>query len=322
MTFGGGYPTGTAQPGADIVTDPVPISVTGFQPLAVTMYTDRAARRITGHALGNATSYYTDSAHGDHTGDLVGTTFARTTTRVPYVAQLDVLAPQPVSTIVAFGDSITDGHVAADFLSFPQLEGVVDRNVRYPDFLQRRLDDVGAAIAVANAGIGGNRLLANGLFPEHGPAGESRIDADVLALSGVTDVIVDIGINDLGTPIGASYEQLVAGYTRIIDRFHRAGVRVHLATLAPASNAFADGMTSFPPSDPVRIRVNSWIRSQPLADSVIDFDAALRDPKNPSVLDLRYASADNLHPSSAGYQRMAETVDLAPFASGPLRCRR
>ncbi len=62
------------------------------------------------------------------------------------------------------------------------------------------------------------------------------------------------------------------------------------------------------------MRINPWIRTQKLSDSVIDFDAALRGADNPSILDKRYASADNLHPNPEGYRVMAEAVDIAGFS--------
>ncbi|SEK57761.1 GDSL-type esterase/lipase family protein [Rhodococcus maanshanensis] len=314
VTFDGGNTSVTVPPGADIVTDPVPITVESFESLSISIHTDGRPGRVTGHASGNATSFYTPPGLGDHTADIAGDAFSHTTTRVPFVTQVDMMAPAGVATVVAFGDSATDGHVGADFLGNPQVDGVVDRNVRYPDFLQRRLDEAGVEVVVTNAGIGGNRLLSDGMVPALGRAGEARIEADVLAQSGVTDVIVWIGMNDLGMPIGAPYEQLVSGYTRVIDRLHDAGLRVHLGTMMPASNALAAGLTSFPPADPVRVRVNSWIRSQHLSDSVIDFDAAVRDPNNPSIIDPRYASADKLHPTPEGYRLIADTVDITEFA--------
>ncbi|MBP1161104.1 MULTISPECIES: GDSL-type esterase/lipase family protein [unclassified Rhodococcus (in: high G+C Gram-positive bacteria)] len=313
VTFAGGSTSTTVAPGADVASDPVPITVEGFEPLSISIHTDGRSGQVTGHASGNATSYYTPPGLGDHTADLAGDAFSQTTTRVPFVSQVDMLAPAGVTTVVAFGDSATDGHVGADFFGTQQVAGVVDQNVRYPDFLQRRLDEAGSDVVVTNAGIGGNRLLSDGLVPALGRAGESRIEADVLTQPGVTDVIVWIGMNDLGMPIGAPYEQLVTGYTRVIDRLHDAGLRVHLGTMMPASNGLADGLTSFPPADPVRVRVNSWIRSQRLSDSVIDFDAAVRDPNNPSILERRYASADNLHPTPDGYRLIADTVDITEF---------
>ncbi|MET8428258.1 SGNH/GDSL hydrolase family protein [Nocardia sp. NPDC004860] len=63
----------------------------------------------------------------------------------------------------------------------------------------------------------------------------------------------------------------------------------------------------------VRRQLNSWIRGQQLADSVIDFDAALHDPADPSVPAPRYTGPDNLHPNATGYQAMADAIDLTIF---------
>lgn len=312
VTFGGR--TGvTLAPGADLVSDPVDLTVDGFTPLAVSVHLPGPAVLPTEHFNGNATSYYSLPFAGDSTGEAAGDRLPLRTTAVPLVSGLDVLAPGAAGAIVAFGDSITDGYVSANFLGTPQDAGVVDRNVRYPDFLQRRLDAAGKPFAVLNAGISGNRVTRDGFIPQFGPAAVSRVDQDVIGKAGVTDVIVLEGINDLGIPIGASYEQILAGYTTLIERLHAAGLTVHLGTLLPASNALADGMLTLPYSNPVRQRINAWVRTQNLSDSVVDFDAALRDPANLDVLDPRFAGPDNLHPNAAGYQAMAAAIDLDAF---------
>ncbi|WP_330180988.1 GDSL-type esterase/lipase family protein [Nocardia sp. NBC_01503] len=317
----GGRESITVAPGGDIVSDPVSIAFANFAPLAVSIYMDSAPSTVPGHDDGNATSYYTGAGSGDHASDAVGEAFVNATTRVPFLSQIDVLAAPDTATVVAFGDSITEGFVGADFLGNPRLDGVVDQNVRYPDFLQRRLDAAGRKLVVTNAGIGGDRLTRDAIpvMPRFGPSGLSRLQADVIAQSGVSDVIVLIGINDLGTPIGVGYEEMIDGYTTMIDQFHRAGLAVHLGTILPASNALLHGYISIPPADPVRMRINAWIRSQALADSVIDFDAALRDPGNPGVVDSRYVGADNLHPNPEGYRVMAEAIDIDRFAGS--RCQ-
>ncbi|WP_072751213.1 GDSL-type esterase/lipase family protein [Rhodococcus maanshanensis] len=316
VLFNGGSESTTAAPGSEVVTDPVPIAFSAFEPLAVSIYVDRAPTDVTGHDLGNATSYLTAPGLGDHSMDTGADAFARTITRVSFVSRMDVVAPTDVTTVVAFGDSITDGHVGNDPLGAPKTVGVVDQNVRYPDFLQRRLDEAGGRAVVTNAGIGGNRLTRDtpSEFPKFGLSGVSRAQADVINQAGVSDVIVLMGINDIGTPIGVTYEEVVAGYTNVIDQFHGAGLSVHLGTLLPASNSVTHGALSIPPAEPVRARINSWIRSQRLSDSVIDFDAALRDPDNHSILDRRYASTDNLHPNPGGYKAMAAAVDIAKLA--------
>ena len=95
-------------------------------------------------------------------------------------------APAGAGAVVALGDSITDGHGAT-----------TNGNDRWPDKLAERLQASPATrgLSVLNEGIGGNRLLLDGL----GPNALARFDRDVLAQAGVRTVILLEGVNDLGT---------------------------------------------------------------------------------------------------------------------------
>jgi lysophospholipase L1-like esterase len=61
------------------------------------------------------------------------------------------------------------------------------------------------------------------------------------------------------------------------------------------------------------MRVNGWIRTSRTFDAVIDLDAALRDPAQPSRLAPVADGGDHLHPNEAGYHMMAAAIDLAQF---------
>ena len=108
---------------------------------------------------------------------------------------------------------------------------------------------------------------------------------------------------------------MIAGYQQLIARAHARGVKIWLGTLLPASNALIDGLALAPNSEATRQRINSWIRTQHLADGVVDFDAALRDPADPAVLRAADSSADHLHPGPHGYQAMADAVDPSMLAA-------
>jgi lysophospholipase L1-like esterase len=57
--------------------------------------------------------------------------------------------------------------------------------------------------------------------------------------------------------------------------------------------------------------VNHWIRTSGEFDSVIDFDKVMRDPADPQRMLPAYDAGDHLHPGDAGYQAMANAVDLS-----------
>lgn len=315
VTFGGQEAV-TVPAGDDSVSDPVSLPFGAFTKLAVSMYLPGIQSSPTKHWNANATSWYSPPASGDLSAANSDARFSLHTEAWLYVDGIDVEAPIATDAIVAFGDSITDGFVAATPLSEPVSLAVADKNGRYPDDLQRRLDDAGIPLSVANAGIGSNRLVTDGEPLMLGLSGDQRFREDALDVPGVKGVLLQEGINDLGLPPQTTTPaDLIAGYEKVIEMAHADGVKIWLGTLLPASNAFFDGTITAPKSELYREQVNDWIRSQHLADGVVDFDAALRDPSDPSVLNPAYAGPDHLHPDLAGYQVMANTVSLSMLES-------
>jgi lysophospholipase L1-like esterase len=157
---------------------------------------------------------------------------------------------------------------------------------------------------VVNAGIAGNRWLADGI----GPSGVKRFERDVLNVAGVSHVILQLGVNDIlfsgtsGTPDEVSADQLIAVMTDAATRARSRGLKVIGATLTPFS---ASGTT-----ESKRQALNAWIRSGGAFDGIVDFDAALRAPGNPADLNPLYNSGDRLHPNDAGYGAMAAAINL------------
>ncbi|WP_416566193.1 GDSL-type esterase/lipase family protein [Nocardia testacea] len=313
ITFGGNRSI-TVPAGADIVSDPLPFRTVSAQPLVLGIHVAGPAGPPTKHWNANATSYYSPPGSGNLTDRTTADRFTARTGSWFYVHALDVLAPAGTHAVVAFGDSITDGFVGTTPMGIPADRAVADTDTRYPDFLQRRLDDTGTPISVVNAGIGSNRVVTSGEPFLFGPSALARFESDALNHAGVSGVLVQEGINDLGLPPPATATQVIAGYQQLITAAHRAGKKIWLGTLLPASDALVNGALLTPDSEKRRQEINTWIRTQQLADGIVDFDAALRDPHHPATLRADYSSPDRLHPNPHGYRAMAEAVELAMIA--------
>jgi len=218
------------------------------------------------------------------------------------LSRVEVAAAPRVGAIAAFGDSITDG-----------TRSTPDTNNRWPDHLARRL---GTGFAVMNVAIAGNRVLTEGNAPGGfgGNAGVNalaRFDRDVLALPGVTHVVVMEGINDIGAA-QAAVEDLIAAHRQLVERAHARGLRIYGATLTPYEGAAYFTQEG----EAKRKALNQWIRTSGMYDRVIDFEAVIRDPNAPTKMRPEFDSGDHLHPNDAGYTAMGESVDLSLFKSG------
>ena len=308
LTFGGS-PSVTVAAGQDVLSDPVQFAFEAFESLAVSMYVRGNVGMPTEHYIARQTSYLTPAGAGDHAADVDSGAFTQRTTARPFVSGIEVQTPLSNGAVVALGDSITDGYQAVPAGSPESLEGI-DADGRWPDVLGRRLGAASRPLSVLNVGIAGNRVLLNGTVggntDVYGPAAIRRLDADVLSQAGVTTVILLEGINDLLMSPSATVEELLGGYRQLIDRVHSRGLRVLQGTLTPAGGSAA----ALPDTEAKRQAINAWIREQSPADAVIDFDAAVRDPADPSRINPDYDGSDHLHLNLAGYQAMGNAVPL------------
>lgn len=298
-----GRPSVVIRPGATVETDAVAFELPPLAEVAVSVYLRGAPAELTAHPGSRTTSYL-------QTGDAVSAADLGTAARVDhwyFLSGIDVLA-KDAAAIAVLGDSITDGRGTT-----------TNGNDRWTDRLAERLQasPKTAHLGVINAGMGGNRLLNEGL----GPSGLARLDRDVLAQPGVRFLIVLIGTNDLGTAKAAGAEgkpgtsavDLIGGYEQVVKRAHARGLRVYGGTLPPfEGSAYFDAAT-----EAARQSVNAWIRTSGAVDAVVDFDAVMRDPHQPSRLREDAGSADHLHPGPAGYRLMGDAVELSLFASRP-----
>ncbi|MER6565433.1 SGNH/GDSL hydrolase family protein [Streptomyces sp. NPDC001093] len=298
VTFGGSRHVAIPA-GAEVVSNVVPIPVGAGENLLVSLYVPGTTGVSTWHSDAFDTTYI---ASGNHTGDDSAAAFGTTTTSWYYLAGLDVVSPTARGTVVAFGDSITDGYHSS-----------TGTYSRWPDFLGRRLaaGPGPQRLSVVDAGIGGNRVLTDVPNLWQGVSALKRFGHDALGQRGVRDVILFEGINDIGNNAGPdgrplTAQDLINGYRTLIDQAHAAHVRVIGATLMPDKG---NGYYT-PAAEAIRQSVNRWIRTGGAFDGVIDFDRAMRDPANPAALDPAYDSGDHLHPGDAGMKAMADAVDL------------
>lgn len=282
--------------GALMYSDPVEYDLPALSDLAITVYLHGAPDGVTTHPGSRTTSYLAE-------GNFVSAPDFSEAHRVDhwyFLNGVDVTGESSAESLVVLGDSITDG-----------AKSTTNGNDRWTDELARRLQAERKGVAVLNEGIGGNRLLLDGI----GPNALARFDRDVLAQTAPRWLIVFEGVNDIGTctkncNLDSLSQEVIAAYEQIIARAHSHKIRVYGVTITPF-NGFV-----YYSADAERARqtVNSWIRAAGHFDGVIDFDSVTRDPRNPSQLAPEADSGDHLHPADGGYKQMGDSVDLKLFS--------
>ena len=293
----------TIPAGAEFVSDPVPLGVRPDQDLLVSTWTPAPSGTVTFHPTARQDSFFSRGP-ADHAGDATAAAFTEKASAWHYVSGVDV-AGGP-GTVVALGDSITDG--------FTSTNGA---NRRWTDYLAARL--AGSPVpdyGVANSGISGNRVLLDDNYPNYtiyntfGRSAITRLPQDVLDRAGARTVIVFEGINDIQqTPHQDDPEAIIAGLAQITTQAHARGLRVVGATLMAWK-----GWNSWTPElEKTRQAVNDWIRAggDGTLQGVADFDAVTRDPADPERILPAYDSGDHLHPNDAGDLAMANSIPLS-----------
>ena len=248
VTFNGGQASVTVQPGQEVWSDPLPFEVTTEYDLAVSIYMPNGTGPVTYHPLARSTNYIF-SATGDHTSDISASSSTTTTSAWYWVDGVSILSnPSVKGSIVALGDSITDG-----------VNSTVDANHRWSDYLANRIAEPGSTLnmSVLDEGINANRIWQDA-SPIYGANQRAldRLDRDVLSQDGVQDVIMLLGINDIGH---GNYEpqSVEAGMQQIIDRVHGKGLRIFGGTLTPIGGSKYDN----PQAEQTREAVKTFFSS-------------------------------------------------------------
>ncbi|MCX4761235.1 GDSL-type esterase/lipase family protein [Streptomyces sp. NBC_01275] len=295
LTFHGA-PTLTLPAGHETTSDPVHLPVHAGDELTISLYLPGD----TGLTTFSAIPY--DTGHAAPGDQLSATTLddPEEFTTGHLLTGVDVLAPQGTRIAVAFGDSWIEGAATTP-----------GADHSFPAQLSRRL----TRGWIVNQGISGNRLLTDQIG-EHLLA---RIDHDVLAVPGVSHVLVHIGLNDLGMPGHLAYPEpaqlptaadFTTGLTTLADRLHTAGLTVIATTIGPYRGTVYDGYDS-DAGQAVRRQINTWLLGDDHPfDAVADLAAAVADPDHPDRIHDAYNSGDGLHVNDAGAKAIADAIDV------------
>jgi lysophospholipase L1-like esterase len=303
LTFGG--EAGAVIPrGAPFVSDEVAVSLPDLARMKVEIFLATATGPCTCHLTG------VDELVVSPPGNFVGKPFEPVSTAQhrAFLTTIEVDSPDALGTIVAYGDSITDGVGATP-----------GANRRWPDILANRLQEAGREWAVANSGISGNRVLSPGM----GEAALARFDEDVLSLPNVKYLIVFEGVNDIGQRFGPrggpglpgldqpqiTVEQMIAGYEQIVARAHARGIKVIGSPIGPYKGASYWSEEG----EAARQAINEWIVNGGAFDAVVRLDTAFADPADPAQMREGYHMGDFLHGSDAGLKAVGESIDLSLF---------
>lgn len=309
LTFGGAGGA-IAPAGAAVLSDETPFALEPLTEVVVSVFLPEGTESPTSHNIPTSIGW---AVPGDAVHVTAVPAVAMPLPDLTTLSALEVFTNAPSVGIVTIGDSITDGAGATP-----------GAHHTWPELLAARLHQEGVPAFVSNQGISGNRLL----HPGYGEAALVRFDRDVLATPGMNVVIVFQGINDIGfqygdaTPDDAPGEfmgvprgsisgasAIIDGYRQLITRTRMHGARVYGATLTP----YAGAEFHTPAGEQVRRQVNDWIRTSGAFDAVLDFEAAWLDHTTGGITD-GYHWGDHLHGSDAGYQALADCIDLRLFA--------
>lgn len=239
-------------------------------------------------------------AIGDRTEDEeFDINISRKTNIVYFLSNVSILTEEKNRAVVCYGDSIT----AQD----------------WPDILQKKLFESGIDnIAIIRRATSGSRILRQYsciTYESYGLMGKNRFDHEV-PTDGADTVIIQQGINDIIHPVGTDVnpfrpmsdlpttEELCKGLEWYMEKAKQFGYKVVLGTLLPIEGwrTYADFR------EVLKNEFNDFMRGNKNADGLIDFDKAVRSEENPKAFAPGCDSGDHLHPSGAGYEKMAQAA--------------
>ena len=297
-----GERTVTIQAGEKVLSDALTIELLEGEVIQVSFYLkDFTLMRSVVYACGPLSEGL--YANGDETETIhIDIDTSRKTHLFYFLSNVSVYTQGENRAIVCYGDSITAQN--------------------WPDDLALRCFKEGYnKTAIIRRATSGSRILREYhclTYESYGLMGSNRFHHEV-PTDGADTVIIQQGINDIIHPVGEkvnvfrpmsdlpTVEQLIEGLKEYIAQARSYGYKVYVGTLLPMGGWRTDA----PFRQEMRHAYNDFIRTTDLIDGCIDFDKALRDPENPDWFKPEYDSGDHLHPSAAGYRRMAMEIPSA-----------
>lgn len=285
--------------------DTLPVALLQGRCLAVSWHLDGPSGPISWHAKAMGTSYLSTPATPCCSRDDGAQGFSHSTTSWFFIDAVDAWLPADAQAVVALGDSLTDGTATT-----------LNGHDRWTDVLQRELAALGRHdVAVVNAGIGGNQIAGPRDAPagapwRGGPSAVSRLQRDVISLSGVRQVLWLQGINDFSDNGGCEADEVLAAVRKGVDALRTAGLRVTGATVPSALHGTRPGHGGAL-QDARRRAFNQALRAGSVFDALVDIDARLTDPRSGALRaayngDSTFGEAgDGVHPNRAAHTQMA-----------------
>ena len=296
LTFSGNK-TVAIPAGKSITSDELMVDVQRDDEIAVTIYLgDYALMRSSVVAMGPLSSGVYAVGDMTHVED-IPIEVSRRTDVFYFLSNVSVRTAENNRAIVCYGDSIT----AQD----------------WPDYMKLALKEAGISnVSVIRRATSGSRILReydNITYESYGLKGTNRFNHEV-PTDGADTVIIQQGINDIIHPVGVevnpfrpmsdlpTVDEMIEGYSWYIEQARALGYKVYVGTLLPI-----EGWRTYAPfREELRQQFNNWLRASAPVDGLIDFDAAVRKTNHIEAFEADYDSGDHLHPSAAGYKRMAE----------------
>lgn len=304
ITFDG-KPSVTIQPGREVTSDEISFDVQAGTDINISIYLGEVTQMNAGVLITGPLSkgYY---AYGDYAlADELPDDYTRNTNWFYFLNTIDVLTQEENHAFICYGDSITAQS--------------------WPDYLAIKLWEQNTRnVSIIRRAVSGTRILRQYdciTYAAYGLKGETRFPIE-MNVAGADAVLIQHGINDIIHPVGVEVnkfrpwsdmptaQELIDGVTDIyIKHARELGYKVYGGTLLPIY-----GWRTYAQfREAVKNEYNEWIRTTNLFDVCVDFDAAVRDEKQPEAFAEGNDSGDHLHPSERGYELMAEAAQRILF---------